>query len=488
MKIINILGFLTLISVAACTPGPIATPFVVTATGDPDRTPLPSSTPLPDSMATQDAERLKMTVQAFQTETASAKATERAGAGQPTSIPSDLQPITTANAIDLAQVDSLETGVVYGASFSNNGDFAAVLTETETIILDLRVRKIMASILGDVFQQIAFPPAGSGFAAGTSDGLLLIMSLNGSDILTVEAHDEAVQGVVYSPDGNQLLTSSLDGRIRIWDAETGELMSTIESGDAFGALLIPEQIWFSPDGKKAAVYLYSDSTLWVGDAASLISGSPSGTLIPWLDHAGPIATVEISPDWQHLAWMSRGTLQLMTTAGERIGEPLQHEDWIMHTAFSPEEDLIFVATATYDGDQEIGIVRGYDLDSGATTFEMKAPGFIFALETSPGAKFLVTGHSAGNLEIWSSATGEQLADIKGHQAGVTEIGLVPDGSLGASIDASGRILIWSVPEGEALNSIDLPGHDFYRMHFGLGGSQLTVITEGGQILIYGIRQ
>jgi WD40 repeat protein len=46
---------------------------------------------------------------------------------------------------------------------------------------------------------------------------------------TLEGHTGSVQSVVYSPDGQQLASASVDKTIRTWDAETGALQQVLKS-------------------------------------------------------------------------------------------------------------------------------------------------------------------------------------------------------------------------------------------------------------------
>jgi hypothetical protein len=48
-----------------------------------------------------------------------------------------------------------------------------------------------------------------------------------ADLLTLNGHADAVNGVAYSPDGTRLASASSDGTARIWDAITGQQLLTL---------------------------------------------------------------------------------------------------------------------------------------------------------------------------------------------------------------------------------------------------------------------
>jgi WD40 repeat protein/serine/threonine protein kinase len=60
-------------------------------------------------------------------------------------------------------------------------------------------------------------------------------------------HKDFVSGVAFSPDGKTLATGSMDGRIKLWDCETG-----LESGELPGHLQETTDVAFSPDGRTLA--------------------------------------------------------------------------------------------------------------------------------------------------------------------------------------------------------------------------------------------
>ena len=61
-------------------------------------------------------------------------------------------------------------------------------------------------------------PDGSPLALGTRDGRILIIE---TDLLTIrldfDAHADAVTSLAWMPDGERLVSGSLDGLVRVWD-------------------------------------------------------------------------------------------------------------------------------------------------------------------------------------------------------------------------------------------------------------------------------
>lgn len=98
-----------------------------------------------------------------------------------------------------------------------------------------------------------------------------------------------VAALVFSPDGSQILTSSSDGSLRLWDAHSGQLVRVILSGGNGGAVA------FSPDGDFC--YHAADSVR--------VFRLEDGSLVSSVDSpAGPVQSLALSPDGKMLAGSS----------------------------------------------------------------------------------------------------------------------------------------------------------------------------------------
>src|SRR5579872_5343641 len=64
----------------------------------------------------------------------------------------------------------------------------------------------------------------------------------------LKGHTKPVTGVAFSPDGKTLASGSVDGTVKLWNAQTGELQQTHEEvgGEIHG-------LAFAPDGRTLAI-------------------------------------------------------------------------------------------------------------------------------------------------------------------------------------------------------------------------------------------
>ena len=102
-------------------------------------------------------------------------------------------------------------------------------------------------------------------------------------LATLEGHTGQVTSVAFSPDGNTVLTGSIDRTARLWETASGKLLATLE-----GHTGQVTSVAFSPDGKTVLTGSI-DRTARLWDIAS-------GKLLATLEgHAGVVKSVSFSP-------------------------------------------------------------------------------------------------------------------------------------------------------------------------------------------------
>ena len=95
--------------------------------------------------------------------------------------------------------------------------------------LNLRIgSSVSQSGISGWVSSLSFRPDGKTLASGLSDGTIRIWDAQTDELLrTFIGHPSGVKSVAFHPDGKTLASSGrLDGTIRIWDADTGELLHT----------------------------------------------------------------------------------------------------------------------------------------------------------------------------------------------------------------------------------------------------------------------
>ena len=95
----------------------------------------------------------------------------------------------------------------------------------------------------DEVYAVAFSPDGLRALSGSLDGTIKNLGRGGpaSCSRALAGHCAAVNAAVYSPDGTRVLSASNNSTVRMWDAQSGELLATFIAG---------EELWLTLDAGR----------------------------------------------------------------------------------------------------------------------------------------------------------------------------------------------------------------------------------------------
>ncbi len=96
--------------------------------------------------------------------------------------------------------------------------------------------------------SLGFSPDGERLVSASMDGSARVWDTGSwAELLVLSGHTGAVTSAAFSPDGTRIGTASQDGSAKLWDAATGEeLLTFFDNGAGHYSLA------FSPDGKRLA--------------------------------------------------------------------------------------------------------------------------------------------------------------------------------------------------------------------------------------------
>ena len=324
---------------------------------------------------------------------------------------------------------------------------------------------------GDQVLGVSFTPTDR-ILTGTSTGLLWMWrSPTVAPLPTVMPHGKSVQTIALSPDNEKLLTGAVDGKARLWELSTSQLMGPPLSGDSPVVATA-----FSPDGKYFVTAAANRAKVWE-TATERNVGETAET-------DGDISCVAFSPDGRTLATGTlNGEAQFWNVPDCKLSATMHHAGRITALEFELRHRLFL--TASWDR-----TIKTWDRDSGRS-IGMVSTGFEVTCESlSPDGDLLAAGGNDGALTVWDRGTGTKISPESMHHARrVNACVFSPDGTSLATASDDGSTVVWDVRSGRSRfgalrNTSDTQPEPISKLAFSHDGKRLATGSTDGTVLIW----
>lgn len=280
---------------------------------------------------------------------------------------------------------------------------------------------------------MAWNPSGTSLAMGLDDGSIQIWEDPLQGVADVHSLQHPISSgrmvlLAYSPDGQMLLSSSLEGTLVIWRldmAGRGSNVHTMQSKSS------PPLItrWMPPTQGRPY--------------GRLTTSASDGSIRVWDPHASSVSGVS----------RLRG-----------------HSSWVYVVAYSP--DGMYLASGSKDGTVRVWqAATGYALAAELQPLVFRGSGgwvvtLVWMRSTSYSDIRIASGHADGTVLLFecdgSCARGSQPAKrtvLEGHEGCIQALQRSPDGTYLASSAADGTTRLWQLPHLEGTGGHVLDGQD-----------------------------
>jgi WD40 repeat protein/serine/threonine protein kinase len=277
-----------------------------------------------------------------------------------------------------------------------------------------------------------FSPDGSRVVTASQDGKVRIWDARtGEEMTPILQHRKAVRQASFSPNSRRIVTACEDGTARIWNAATGQPLVELRHQ------ALVHHGYFSPDGKRVLT-CGDDGRAQVWNAAT---GQPIGSA---MNHRAKVRYASFSPDGSRVATASDdGTARMWdATTGEPHGTPLQHAGKVYRASFSP--DGRFVVTASADGTARVWTVATANL----LMPPLKHGDEVRQARFSPDGHRILTASDDGLARLWDAATGAPLAQPMRHGSAVKHACFNADGHWVVTASDDNTVRVWDAATGE----------------------------------------
>ncbi len=374
---------------------------------------------------------------------------------------------------------------------------------------------------GRGISRVAVHPDGTRVALGLSDLRVLVWDLALDEIVLglgvpyIAARDDignnGIGDLEFDAPGKRLAVVSRVGASRIFDFDTGEVLTRLSGADARGdgVAFHPNGSWVVVSGKSAISFFDSrtgellerlvghdwfvSDVDFSADGARLASCSFDGTVRIWDGQPGSVVTAFSgegsgffasfsliwSPDGNLLAWRpSSDVLSVMNThTGEQL-YTLRFTANLASAAFSPDGRSLLTVAFDSRG------VSVWDARTGILVGEPGGPNRGYRADIHPDSTRLVVLHdeSVGPetiVEVWDTATGELLRDFTGPPERAHSVAFSQDGERLYLGSTDGSVYVWDLESGELVNQILTVGnvHSLLLLVPSDGGDERELIAR-----------
>ena len=314
-------------------------------------------------------------------------------------------------------------------------------------------------IIGDM-RSCAWSPDGARLLSGGSGNLIVWDAEAGNKLLELNTGD-TVLSCAWSPDGARLLSGG-DGNMIVWDAEAGNKLLELNTGEDVlscawspdGARLLSGErdgnmiVWDAGTGQKLLELNYGGgdvlSCAWSPDGTRILSGERDGNMIVW----------------------DAGTGQKLLELNSGGGD-------VLSCAWSPD------GTRLLSGDWSYNLTT-CDVGTGQKLLELNPSGYVLSCAWSPDGARLLSGDWNCNLIVWDAGTGQKLLELNTGDA-VWSCAWSPDGARLLS-GGDGNMIVWEARTGQKLLELN-SGRSLHSCTWSSDGTRL-LSGRGNDLIVW----
>ncbi|MBL8792844.1 MAG: WD40 repeat domain-containing protein, partial [Planctomycetia bacterium] len=299
-----------------------------------------------------------------------------------------------------------------------------------------------------------------------------------------DGHTDVVRRAFFMPDGQQVVSVSLDKSIRIWDVATGETIRVLRPPIGRGIRGALRAAALSHDGTLLAVTgQRADPSLNVGPIY-LVNLTTERIERVFQGHDDAVVALAISRDKRKLAAGDGRKMRVWDLASGKLEQTLgAFERQIMEVAFSPDSQLL--AAASQDGNAEI-----WYLAKGVRSAQLiRHTKSVNCISWSPDGLLIATGSADGFVRLYPTPLRQVYGAVSPRRtvlahpakAEVTAVSFSPDGKevLATGTIVAQRGAVVSIPVvGDQVRIFPSP-HTNTVMHGTLSADGQQAVTTGG---------
>ena len=251
----------------------------------------------------------------------------------------------------------------------------------------------------------------------------------GELVRTFEGHGESVMSVAVSPDGRFAMTPSFDGTVRVWDLESGDAVHVLagHTNMVVGTAISGNGRWGASSDWGGMIIIWD-----------ILTGEPIWSLPEAHGEGNRVMGIDFSPDSQTLVSSGDGGVFLWDVDnGNPLGQMPENNAYL-DVKFSPDGESLLA------GSWAAGVFL-WDVETGELRQHFETEDTIYRPVFTPDGKQAIFGMGNGTVTVWDLITGETVRRFTGHgAAGLWGAAVHPDGQTAVTSGEDFAIIQWDL--------------------------------------------
>lgn len=275
--------------------------------------------------------------------------------------------------------------------------------------------------------------------------------------------------LLFSPDGQRLLTADKDGRQQLWAADSGQPLGAPLGGQSWPSLAV-----FSPDGRRLVSVGADPRRLVFRDGQTGVALGPAVIY--------PVPIVALAFGRRGLRLVTRGTGQSTQLwdgeSGQPVAELLPGDHSLSRVDFSAGASLLLTVS-------DDATIRLWDVQTGQPVGTVLRPaGPLRSVALSPDMKWLATVGTDDSVRLWDSQTGEKRGKALLQQAKINVLRFSPDSRRLLTAGSDGNARLWDVDSGQSLGEALRRGGAVSDAQFSPDGRWIATASVDGNVRLW----